>query len=499
MGADPTGSANGTVPILKVRGLSREFRGFRAVDGVDLDVAEGSVHALVGPERRRQDHPVQPAHRLPEADRRAASRWPIAGSVTGLPPGARSPGWAWPARSRSPACSPQLTAARARRAGAGQRHRPGLAVLALGPGAGPLRRARGRNCSTRSGSPTRPDVPADSLPYGRKRALELALALALDPKVLLLDEPTAGMGVEDVDRTVELIGRVRAGRTVVLVEHNMNVVGRPRRPGHRAAGRQGPGRGPVRRGPRTTRGSSPPTWETPMLRIDGLSAWYGEAQALREVSPARSTQGEIVTLVGRNGAGKTTLLRCVMGLHARTAARARSRWSARTSPAWPAHRRARRGLGCVPDDRGIYATLSVEENLHAAARQRPARSRGRWSGCTRRSRRCASGGASPGTKLSGGEQQMLALARVLRMGARLLLCDEPTEGLSPLIVQQIGEILREVKAAGRDGPAGRAERALRRRPSPTGTTCSPRAGSSSRWTTPRSATREHELLDYLGI
>jgi branched-chain amino acid transport system ATP-binding protein len=70
------------------------------------------------------------------------------------------------------------------------------------------------------------DVPADALAYGRKRALELAIALALEPTVLLLDEPTAGMGVEDVDRTVELIGRVRAGRTVVLVEHNMSVVGR---------------------------------------------------------------------------------------------------------------------------------------------------------------------------------------------------------------------------------------------------------------------------------
>ncbi|TDD10429.1 ABC transporter ATP-binding protein [Nonomuraea deserti] len=185
-----------------------------------------------------------------------------------------------------------------------------------------------------------------------------------------------------------------------------------------------------------------------MLRVDRLSAWYGEAQALREVS-MRVDEGEIVTLVGRNGAGKTTLLRCLMGLHGsygRTTGTVSLADEDITGLA--PHRRARRGLGFVPDDRGVYATLSVEENLLlppvTKGSQEP------WSlkrvyetfPPLRERRRF------PGTKLSGGEQQMLALARVLRTGARLLLCDEPTEGLSPLIVQQIGEILREVKAAG---------------------------------------------------
>lgn len=180
-----------------------------------------------------------------------------------------------------------------------------------------------------------------------------------------------------------------------------------------------------------------------MLRIDRLSAWYGEAQALREVS-LEVGEGEIVTLVGRNGAGKTTLLRCVMGLHSQTSGTVE--FLGADVSRLTAHRRARRGLGYVPDDRGIYANLSVEENLTLP----PASGPKPWSldqvyetfPRLRERRR------SPGTKLSGGEQQMLSLARVLRMGARLLLCDEPTEGLSPLIVQRIGGILRDVKAQG---------------------------------------------------
>jgi branched-chain amino acid transport system ATP-binding protein len=180
-----------------------------------------------------------------------------------------------------------------------------------------------------------------------------------------------------------------------------------------------------------------------MLKVENLSAWYGEARVLREVS-LEVAEGEIVTLVGRNGAGKTTLLRSVMGLHERTEGTVGFRGDDITRLV--THRRVRRGLGYVPDDRGIYATLSVEENLTLP----PAVGPQPWSleqvyetfPRLRERRRF------PGTKLSGGEQQMLALARVLRTGARLLLCDEPTEGLSPLIVQQIGSILREVKRQG---------------------------------------------------
>ena len=180
-----------------------------------------------------------------------------------------------------------------------------------------------------------------------------------------------------------------------------------------------------------------------MLSVQGLSAWYGEAQALRDLS-FEVAAGETVTLVGRNGAGKTTTLRCLMGLHrqVRGTILLDGRDITRLSPS----QRARLGMGYVPDDRGIYATLSVEENLLLPPRVGPEP----WDleRIYQMFPRLQERRRSPGTRLSGGEQQMLAIARVLRMGARLLLLDEPTEGLAPVLVQQIAGLLGEAKRQG---------------------------------------------------
>jgi branched-chain amino acid transport system ATP-binding protein len=180
-----------------------------------------------------------------------------------------------------------------------------------------------------------------------------------------------------------------------------------------------------------------------MLRIENVSAAYGDAEVLRGVS-LNVAAGEVVTLCGRNGAGKTTLLRCVMGLHPMRGGSV-ALAGAEVSRLAP-HRRARLGLGWVPDDRGAYACLSVAEHLTLPPTVGPRawpldRIYTTFEVLYRRRH-------SPATKLSGGEQQMLALARVLRMGARLLLCDEPTEGLSPLLVAQVGEILGQARAHG---------------------------------------------------
>jgi branched-chain amino acid transport system ATP-binding protein len=180
-----------------------------------------------------------------------------------------------------------------------------------------------------------------------------------------------------------------------------------------------------------------------MLEVTGLTAWYGEAQALHGVNVSVG-EGEVVTLVGRNGAGKTTLVRCLIGLHRQVGGTVS--FLGRDVTGMPAHRRARAGMGWVQDDRGIYASLTVEENLLLP----PKVSDRAWTleRVYEEFPLLADRRKAPGTTLSGGEQQMLAIARVLRTGARLLLMDEPSEGLAPVVVARIGAIIREIKAAG---------------------------------------------------
>ena len=180
-----------------------------------------------------------------------------------------------------------------------------------------------------------------------------------------------------------------------------------------------------------------------MLEVTGLTAWYGQAQALHGVD-LRVDEGEVVSLAGRNGAGKTTLVRCLIGLHRQAGGTVRLH--GRDVSGMPAHRRARAGMGWVQDDRGIYASLTVEENLLLP----PVVSGRAWTldqvyeaFPVLAERRKASG-----TTLSGGEQQMLAIARILRTGAKMLLLDEPTEGLAPVIVQQIGATIRVLRERG---------------------------------------------------
>jgi branched-chain amino acid transport system ATP-binding protein len=180
-----------------------------------------------------------------------------------------------------------------------------------------------------------------------------------------------------------------------------------------------------------------------MLVVEGLQAWYGESQILHGVD-LEVREGQVVTLVGRNGMGKTTTLKCIMGIHA--AKRGRVALDGREIGHLPPQQVARMGVGWVQDDRGIYSSLSVLENLLLP----PVVSEESWSLDKIFSvfPILKERAAHSGSKLSGGEQQMLAIARVLRMGARILLLDEPTEGLAPLLVRRVGEILKEIKSHG---------------------------------------------------
>jgi len=181
----------------------------------------------------------------------------------------------------------------------------------------------------------------------------------------------------------------------------------------------------------------------PLLDVRGLQAWYGESHALHGID-FHVHQGEVVTLLGRNGAGKTTTLKSIMGLLRKR--KGSVTFEGREIGTLPSRKIARMGIAWCPEERGIFSSLSVRENLLLPPRVKP-------------------GGlsleqvfelfpnlkerlSSQGTKLSGGEQQMLAIGRILRTGARMLLLDEPTEGLAPVIVQQIGQTIARLKNEG---------------------------------------------------
>jgi len=181
-----------------------------------------------------------------------------------------------------------------------------------------------------------------------------------------------------------------------------------------------------------------------VLRISGLQAWYGESHVLHGVDLAVN-KGEVVTLLGRNGAGRTSTLKSILGLVGRRTGSIVV--SGVETIGWPTYRIAHLGIGYCPEERGIFSSLSVEENLMLP----PAIGANGMSVeeiyemfPNLRERR----DTSQGTKLSGGEQQMLAMARVLRTGANLLLLDEITEGLAPVIVQALGRIIVKLKERG---------------------------------------------------
>jgi len=180
-----------------------------------------------------------------------------------------------------------------------------------------------------------------------------------------------------------------------------------------------------------------------LLQLAGLQAWYDESHVLHGVD-LEVRKGELVTLVGRNGAGKTTTMKSVMGLLRKRTGSVKV--AGVETVALPPHRIARLGIAFCPEERGIFATLDVAENLVLPPRIRDGGLSVEqvfelFPNLRERLR-------SPGTRLSGGEQQMLAIGRILRTGARLLLLDEPTEGLAPVIVQHIGDVIRKLKADG---------------------------------------------------
>lgn len=306
----------------------------------------------------------------------------------------------------------------------------------------------------------RQDDAADGLAYGELRVLEIALALAAKPKLLMLDEPFAGMNDTEANQTMALVHRIRAtGVTVMVIDHHMQTMARgcdrlvvmdygiklaegfPDQVTNQPQVIQAYlGAGDDLPAPAPAAGAS-----ESVLEMRDVSVKYGHVRALDKLN-LRVGRGEIVALVGSNGAGKTSSLRAVSGLLplAGGSVQLFGHDAARTGPVG----RVRSGLAHCPEGREIFPRMTVLENLELGA--------------------SASGGPPPGTldhiyelfprlqersgqlagSLSGGEQQMLAIGRALMSGPRLLLLDEPTLGLSPLLAREVAEALLRLNGEG---------------------------------------------------
>jgi ABC-type branched-subunit amino acid transport system ATPase component len=287
--------------------------------------------------------------------------------------------------------------------------------------------------------------PTRELAYGQQRLLEIALAMATRPKVLLLDEPAAGVPREDSAELFEAIAGLSREITVLFIEHDMELV-------FRFASRV-----IVLVGgacwSKARRTKSPPTrkcarsisagrWERwrmaePLIAFGDVRAGYGSAVVLDGVSFALPERGSLAVL-GRNGVGKSTLMLTIMGYT--QIARGRIAWRGEAITRRPSHRRALSGIGWVAQEREIFTTLTVEENLNVAARA------GRWdlAAVYDLFPRLAERRRNLGNQLSGGEQQMLAIARALMTNPALLLLDEPLEGLAPIVVEELAAAIQRM-------------------------------------------------------
>ncbi len=440
-------TAPGTA-LLQVSGLVKRFGGLVAVGGMALDVAPGEILGLIGPNGSGKSTVMKLIMGIERPD---------AGSVR--IDGVDVAGW---------------PSHRIARHGVGlvfQHSRPlhrqtvlENIKLALLPDAllrlfaAPDVEERARAIAHRVGLGAVLDRRPGTLPFADLRRLELAKAIGRDPKVVLVDEPFAGLTSGEVGAFSDLIASFRAeGRAVLLVDHNVKGVaalvdrvlamylGEPIAEGTAEQ---------VMRDPQVRRVYLGGTIETaarpalaaksgpPLLAVEGVDVLYGKAQALEGVS-IHVREGEFVSVVGLNGAGKTTLFNAVSGL---VPYAGRIAWEGQALAGRSAAAIARGGIVQCPESRELFGSMSVRENLDLGGSRLPKAERARLLGSMfelfpiLKSRQ-----GQIAATLSGGEQQMLAIARALMMRPRLLILDEPTLGLAPVILEQLSRALETLR------------------------------------------------------
>jgi branched-chain amino acid transport system ATP-binding protein len=448
--------------LLEARGVRKAFADFTAVAAVDLALPPGGITAVIGPNGAGKTTLINllTGKLLPDAGEVLLD----GADVTRLPPSARVR--AGMARTfQVTNIFPQLTAEQ--NVAVPLLAKEGRALVALRALDGmPDLRERARRMLADVGLSDRADRPAAELSHGDRRLLEIALALATAPRLLLLDEPTAGMGSGERDRVLAEIRRLADGGrlTILLVEHDMDVVfgmatrivvlhqgkvladGAPQQIREDARVRE------IYLGQPTAASAAPaparPAAEArPLLEVERLNAGYGLAHVLHDVT-FRIARGEIVALLGRNGVGKTTTLRSLAGLTPPFAGSA-VHLLGRDLAGRPPEEIARAGVSYVPDDRRIFPDLTARENLRVPMLALHRRG-GRWNeeAISALFPPLAAVWDRKGRHLSGGEQKMLAIARALMTDPVLLLLDEPSEGLSPLIVRILVDALVRIREGG---------------------------------------------------
>lgn len=453
--------------LLETSGLTRRFGGLVAVDDLELRIEEGAIWAIIGPNGAGKttafnvitgllapsggrvryagnDVTGQPVHRLVQAGIARTFQnirlFPLMTALENVVTGAH-------ARLSSHPFGTILGLPSSRREEL-EAERAGMALL------------------ERVGLTSEADTLAGELPYGSQRRLEIARALASNPRLLLLDEPAAGANPYESAVLAQQIREIRdSGVTVVLIEHDMSVVmrlsdgvtvldhGRKLAEGTpdmvrndsrvieaylgRDSGRQA-----------RSRAASPVSGARNALQLDRLQVSYGAIAAVKGIDVSVD-EGEVVTLIGANGAGKSTTLKAVAGVvHPRAG---EIRLFGERVTGIGAEAMVGRGVALVPEGRQIFGRMSVYENLLMGAHQRSDASEAAEDVGyvfrlfpVLRERRDQFGGT-----LSGGEQQMLAIGRALMARPRILMLDEPSLGLSPVLVQQVFDIIVRLRDEGR--------------------------------------------------